>query len=216
MALAEKTFGETVSDLCDIPEGILLSQYNAKLGPAIDRMLGVVSQDEKIKLLFQHYIYQRQDDYIKATLMNRQENEFLLENPGPAWESRLEEFADDAGELQVKATAAGVPLVAVLMPTRAQAAMMSMGEWPAGYNPYKVGTDVSAILARHGGVYIDILPEFRTIPNPEKGYFPIDGHLNAEGHTFVSHLMAQELTNGAVPELQTGDQVYASLKRENH
>lgn len=198
-AFTQKTFANTAIDLIDIGRDLLLSQYNAKLGPVVDRLLEPSPRDEQLKVFFEHYLYQSQNQYLKSTLMNRQENEFLLEDPGPAWQNRMSQFDRDAGEVEQKANAAGVPLVTVLLPTRAQAAMISMGEWPAGYDPYKVGADVQAVITRHGGTYIDILPEFRPIPNPEKGYFPVDSHLNADGHAMVGHMLAKALTNGQNP-----------------
>jgi hypothetical protein len=84
--------------------------------------------------------------------------------------------------------------------------MISMGEWPVGYNPYKLNDQVRSIVTSHGGIYCDILPGFRALPNPEQYYFPVDGHPNAEGHTIISALLARELTNGAVPALRVAAQ----------
>jgi hypothetical protein len=89
-----------------------------------------------------------------------------------------------------------------MLPERGQAAMISMGEWPTGFDPYKIGSQVKAIIQSHGGTYIDVLHGFRTIPNPELDYLPVDGHINAEGHAILSGLLAKGLTGGAVPALR--------------
>ena len=101
-----------------------------------------------------------------------------------------------------KAETADVPLAVVLVPNRAQAAMISMGEWPAGYDPYQLDNEVRAIVTNHGGMYAGILPNFRKIPNPEKGYFSFDGHLNAKGYAMIAEMMAEKLTGGAIPALK--------------
>jgi hypothetical protein len=204
-AFAEKSLAATASELVDVAGNLLLSQYNAKLGPTVDRLLASMPHDERIRVFFQHYLYQSESQYIKATLMDRQETEFLLENPGPGWQSRMDQFDRYAADVELKAKAAGVPFVTVLLPTRAQAAMISMGEWPAGYDPYKVGAEVQAVITRHGGTYIDILPEFRSVPGPEMGYFPVDGHLNAEGHATAGRLLAKSLTTGVSPVFQAAE-----------
>ena len=73
--------------------------------------------------------------------------------------------------MEERAKSRGCALCGVfLVPTRAQAAMISMGEWPAGYDPYKLDDELRAIVTSHGGIYIDILPDFRNIPNPEQYY----------------------------------------------
>jgi len=108
--------------------------------------------------------------------------------------------------IENQAKAAGVPLVTVLVPDRAQAAMISMGEWPEGFDPYKLNNQVRSIVVSHGGIYVDIFAGFRTVPNPEQGYFLIDGHPNAQGHLLVSELLAQQLMSGVIPPLKAADQ----------
>jgi hypothetical protein len=55
------------------------------------------------------------------------------------------------------------------------------------------------MIERHSGTYIDILPDFRPIPNPEKYYFPVDGHPDADGHAFLSKLVAKGLNQWPAP-----------------
>jgi hypothetical protein len=80
--------------------------------------------------------------------------------------------------------------------------MISMKEWPEGYDPYRLGNEIRSIVVSKGGTYVDILRAYRNIPNPEQGYFPVDGHANADGHALISHLLADALTDGAVPILK--------------
>lgn len=157
-------------------------------------------------LLLRHLLYESQSLYVKSFLMGSEDADFLRINPSAEWLNKLKEFDSDAAEVESRAAAAKVPLVAVLVPNRAQAAMISMGEWPVGYNPYKLNDQVRSIVTSHGGIYCDILPGFRALPNPEQYYFPVDGHPNAEGHTIISALLARELTNGAVPALRVAAQ----------
>ncbi len=118
------------------------------------------------------------------------------------WKERLGLFEGYVTEIGKKAKAAGVPIVVVMVPTRAQAAMISMAEWPAGFDPFKLDKELGSITTRHGATYIDILPQFRATPNPERHFYPIDGHPDADGHAILTRFLAKELTGGAVPELR--------------
>ena len=138
-------------------------------------------------------------------LKNENDAGFLKAEPNPDWQHWFQTFRIDAEDFEKQANAAGVPFVAVLVPNRAQAAMISMGKWPEGYDPYKLDNELRAIIVSHGGTYIDMLPDFRTIPNGEQDYFPVDGHPNPEGHTIISRLLTKELTCGAVPALHSQD-----------
>jgi hypothetical protein len=104
--------------------------------------------------------------------------------------------------------------VAVLVPDRTQAALISMtGHSPKGFDPYKVGKEVSSIIVRHGGTYIDILPEFRTVPNPQRGYFALDGHPNAFGHAMIARFLTDTLADVTIPALSAADKPQAELQR---
>jgi hypothetical protein len=150
-------------------------------------------------LLMRHFLFESQSQFVKAYLMGSDDEAgFLKSEPSPEWIGRLDQLSTAAAQNGARAKAAGVPIVAVLVPNRAEAAMISMGEWPYGYDPYKLGDEMRSVITSHGGTYIDILPAFRSIPNPERYYFPVDGHINAEGHAILSKLLAKELTNGAV------------------
>jgi hypothetical protein len=156
-------------------------------------------------LLLRHILYESQSRYVTSFLMGGADADFLRTKPSAEWPNKLQEFNDDTGEVVSRAEAAGVPLVAVLLPNRAQAAMISMGAWPDGYDPYKLGDEIRTIVTSRGGTYIDILPDFRNIPNPERYYFPVDGHPDADGHRIISELLAKELTSGAVPALRVAE-----------
>jgi hypothetical protein len=128
--------------------------------------------------------------------------DFLKVAPSEDWQNHLRAFDADAANIEAQARAAGVPLVAVLLPERTQAAMLSRGECPAGFDPYKLDSELRSIIESHGGTYIDILRYFRGIPNTEQGFYPLDGHPDASGHAMISGLIAKELMNDAAPALR--------------
>ena len=158
----------------------------------------------RFRILLTHYLYESQSLYVNSYLMNQDDMVgFMKADWSPGWKERLDEFNSYAAEIIARSKAAGVPLVAVLVPNRAQAAMISMGEWKTGYNPYKLDDELRASITRLGGTYVDIFPDMRTIPNPEKNYMPVDGHPYASGHAMLTDAIAKELTSGAIPTLES-------------
>ena len=67
---------------------------------------------------------------------------------------------------------------------------------------FKLEHEVRDNIVNHGGRFIDILGDYRRIPDPERDYFPVDGHPDSDGHAMISRFLARELTGGAVPELK--------------
>jgi len=163
-------------------------------------------------MMLRHFLFQSQSEYLRSYLMSGDAIMGQLRaEPSADWKGYLTNFDADAADVERRARAAGVPLVAMLAPYPAQVAMISMGKWPADYDPYKLDSEVRSIIESHGGIYITILPDYRTIPNPERGFFLVDGHPNPEGHALLASLLASELTSGAVPALKVNSKI--SLKQ---
>ena len=163
--------------------------------------------------MLQHFLYMSQSQYVKAYLMQGRPAEFLKAEPDARVQTNLQQFDLYAARIEDRAKAADTPFAVVFIPNRAEAAMISMGSWPPGYDPYKLGEELRTIITRHGGTYIDILPDYRNITNPERGYYPMDGHPNVEGSEMISKMLAKELTNGAIPALLAGNR-QAAIEQE--
>jgi hypothetical protein len=164
------------------------------------------------------YDLESQNQYIQSYLMIPNGGEGFWDS-GPAalraelnpeWEAHLREFEGYAADVEGRARSAGVPFVAVLVPNRAQAAMISMGEWPVGFDPYRLNRELRSIITSYGGTYIDILRDFRDIPNPERYYNPMNVHPDAGGHAIIADFLAKELSGGIVSELKAAVQPQAT------
>jgi len=165
--------------------------------------------------LIQHYLFQSQSEYVKLYLERGGQSGFLKAEPDADWKYRLDMFNGYAADIEAQAKAAGVPVIVVFVPNRAEAAMISMNKWPAGYDPYKLGEEVRAIVTSHGATYVDILPDFRAIANPEQYYYPIDNHPDAAGHAIIADMLARELTSGAVSPLRVDHQSRSTSMKGN-
>jgi hypothetical protein len=134
--------------------------------------------------------------YVTAYLKNDSDAAFLKSNPDPRWRNCLAIFERDAGRIVRQATSVNIRVFAVLVPNRAQAAMLSRAQWPAGYDPYALDDELRAVMRRTGAGYLDIFPDIRSVAAPERYYFPADGHLNERGHAMISAALDIELTHG--------------------
>ncbi len=128
---------------------------------------------------------------------------YLYIKPDTKWQRQLQSFNAELAKIMEQAKSAGVPLVAVFVPNRAQAAMISRGHWPAGHDPFKLQDEVRESIVSGGGHFVDILHDYRGLPSPERDYFPVDGHPDAEGQATIFRFLARELTNGVVPEIRS-------------
>jgi hypothetical protein len=129
------------------------------------------------------------------------------------WKERIKQFESYAEDIENRARAASVPIVVVIVPNPAQAAMISMDEWPEGFDPFTLDKELGSIITTYGGTYIDILPYFRATSNVEQHFYPINGHPDADGHAIITGFLTKELTSGAVPELRAAVQSDGALEQ---
>jgi hypothetical protein len=125
-------------------------------------------EDTRTSIVLKHLLIasESQNQYIASYLKNGDNANFLKSEPDAKWQMQLQSFDTELVEIVGQAKNAGVPLVAVFVPNRPQAAMLSNGDWPAGYDPFKVKDEVRDSIVSHGGLFIDILPNYRLVPNP--------------------------------------------------
>jgi len=169
----------------------------------------------RTSLVLNHLLlsHESQDQYVGSYLKNEDDAGFLRLKFGEKWAHNMDALRLYARQFANQANLAGIPLVTVLIPNRAQAAMISRGTWPAGYDPFKLGEELRSMIEGQGGVYVDLLPDFRRIPNPERHYFAVDGHLDSEGQAMIARMLEVELAKGEIPELRAISEPRPSLAR---
>ncbi len=167
---------------------------------AWDRAL-VPLRDTRSVFMLQHLLYKSQSQYVQHYLMQGDSAGFLRTPTPQVWDERIHRFDSDFQSVANRMRESGVPVVAVLLPHRAQAVMLASGQWPAGYDPRRLGAELQPIVQHDGGTYIDILHDFRAVPDAGRLYLPIDGHMSPQGQGVLAHLLAKELTDGHVPAL---------------
>jgi hypothetical protein len=159
------------------------------------------AKDSRSAVLLAYYIYKSPTSYAKLHIVGSNAPSYLRVNDNPVWDSHLKEFDGYAAQIEDKASEAHIPFVAVFVPSRVHAAILSMKERPAGLDPYKLDEEVRKVIERHGGVYIDILHDYSEVPGSEEHYYPTDGHPDADGQAMISAFLARRLTAGSVPQL---------------
>lgn len=181
---------------------------------SLSASLAEVFSHARMATLLKDVLYTSQSQYVTSSLIGSDDKiGFLKSEPSLEWQERLETFDRSAAKIQAQARNAGIPLVAVLLPDRTQVAMVAMmGERPKGFDPYKLDDELRSIIVSHGATYIDILPDFRTIPDPQLGYYAIDSHPNPNGHLTITGFLARALTDGSVPALKAAAQSRAALE----
>jgi hypothetical protein len=198
-----------------IPQAGNLSSIKAVFATeSFHTSMATIFSHTRTAILLKDLLYKSPSEYVQAALMGADyKKDFLRSESSAEWLREIKEFDSSAADIEGQARKAGIPLVAVLVPDRTQAAMISMmDECPKGFDPYKLGEELRSIIVSHGGTYIDILPQFRTVPNPQLGYFAIDGHPNAYGQAMIARFLIIKLTGLTIPAMSAAAQPQAGLQ----
>ena len=150
-------------------------------------------------LVAQHFVFQNRETYIRAYLMYGDKADYLRQPFTPVWQRRFADLDFTIGDIAAKLHHAGVPLLIVAVPSRAEAALLSSSQLPAHVDPFAFGRAIQMIAAKHGAGYVDLMGPISRIPNAEDLYYPVDGHLTSEGHAVIAAALTQKLEDGRVP-----------------
>jgi hypothetical protein len=153
----------------------------------------------RIMAVVQHYLMDNEQIMYDLYRRYRDPDDPLQAQFSPLCLRRLTLLDAELGRISAKIGNSGVPFVMMLVPNRMQAAMASNGVSVPGTDPYHLSREVAAMAAAHGLKYIDILPEFQTVPHAEKLFYPVDGHANAAGHKIIAEGLVKRLMDGSVP-----------------
>jgi hypothetical protein len=180
----------------------------------LDAMRQVWTSYSRTAVLLRHILDKSQSQFMKSYLLGDPVSGYLRTTPSPLWQKRLKLFDGYAASIGAQAKAAGVPLVVVQLPSRAQVLMASTGSWPSAYDPYALDHELNAIVTSHGGAYIDVLPAFRNTYDLEKVFQYADEHPNDEGHEIISKDIASQLTEGLIPQLKISIPAQSQVARQ--
>jgi hypothetical protein len=152
-------------------------------------------------LVAQHFVFQNRETFIRAYLMYGDKADYLRQPLTPIWQQRFADLDLTIGDIANRLHAAGVPLMIVAVPSRAEAALLSSSQLPAHVDPFAFGREIQTIASKHSAGYVDLMGPFSRIPNAENLYYVVDGHVTTEGHKVIADELVQKLQDGSVPAI---------------
>ncbi len=154
--------------------------------------------ESRTVLVAQHFLFQNRDTFIGMYIYG-DKADFLRSPFTPAWQQRFADLDLIIGDMADKLREAGIPLVVIPAPSRAEAALLSSPHLPPNVDPSAFGHQIEMIASKHGAVYVDLMAAFRDIPNSESLFYVVDGHATPEGQKVIAQILSRKLLDGSVP-----------------
>jgi hypothetical protein len=154
-------------------------------------------------LALQHGLFQNDSLYAALYMGRGPTGDYLSTELSPAWEERLRDTERILAAMAGKARRSGAALVVVAIPQRIQAVLAGR-EGAHGFDPDAVGRRLRAMGERAGFDVVDFLVALRSHPDPGGLYYPVDGHLTAEGHRELGAFLARALVERGLVDTASG------------
>jgi hypothetical protein len=161
---------------------------------------GFMTKNSRAYFMIQHFLYKSDSIYLAHSLSGTDPYApSLMETPSPEWQAKLAQYASYLSEMAVRAKAVGVPFVVIAIPRHAQGALIAENLHTPGVDPFAFGRQIQRIAEHNGVLYVDILHQFRGIPNINTVFYPVDQHLSVRGQRVVADLISEGLSHGIIP-----------------
>ncbi|TDN67455.1 hypothetical protein [Paraburkholderia sp. BL10I2N1] len=164
-------------------------------------LLGVARgmvQDSRAISVAEHFMFENPEIQVSMYLRYGDKADFLRQPFSRAWQQRLAAFDQLLGDVADRFRMAGVPLLLVVIPQRAQAELLTTQPLPSGVDPFALGRAMSVIAQRHGVRYVDLFTAFSHETHPARFYYPVDNHLNEDGSQAVAHGIIASLSHSGI------------------
>jgi len=164
----------------------------------------ISSQLDQTRSVFmlKHFLFMSQSQFIRQTLASGASGGYLRVPMDSEWTNNLDSFERHYEDVQMRAQEIGAVVVVTLLPARVQAAMISINDRTPGSDPYLLDRMLRTVVTRHGGRFVDILPDFRNVRDAGQMYFPVDGHPDTRWHALVAKMLSKALLVGEIPHLR--------------
>ena len=161
--------------------------------PRLDlhNLLGLL-RDSRLFLLMQYELYRDPAFQIRSFLLNQDPADYVRVPLSPAWQRRVDDWGNLVARITAQTGPAGVPLVLIYIPERAQAALATV-KYPAptGTDPYVLARALRAMAKEHGVQFVDSTPDFAAAPDFEALFYLTDGHPREGGHAAIAEAVEQ-------------------------
>jgi GDSL-like Lipase/Acylhydrolase family len=132
-------------------------------------------------------------NYLPLYLKMGDEADYLRPPFSQPWLHRISVVERLLGHIAANSAPAGVPVVLVFLPSRAQAALTKVTGQFSGVDPYAFGRTLGEVAGRHGVQYLDLTDALSREQNPAGHFFPVDTHPNEAGHALIAAAVVNHL-----------------------
>jgi hypothetical protein len=150
-------------------------------------------RESRLFLVMQYYLYRDPAFQIRAFLLNGDPADYARRPLSAVWRQRVDDLGELLRRITAEASPAGVPVLLVYAPERAQAAMAATKSVPPGADPFVLTAALRDVARRNGVQFFDATPAFANAPDFYSLFYLTDGHPRDGGHAALAGVIEQGL-----------------------
>jgi hypothetical protein len=150
-------------------------------------------RESRLFLVMQYYLYRDPAFQIRAFLLNGDPADYVRRPLSAIWRQRVDDLGSLLHRITAETSPAGVPVLLVYVPERAQAALAATKSAPPGVDPLVLTAALDDVSRRNGVQFLDATPAFAKAPDFYSLFYLTDGHPRDGGHAALADVVEQGL-----------------------
>ena len=115
------------------------------------------------------------------------------------WQARYSDFDLVLTDMAARFHQAGIPLLLMAVPSRPEAALLSVGDPPPHSDGYAFDRTLQQMAAKLDMGYVDGIREFAGTPKSDHLFYIVESHITGDGHALLARALVRKLMDGSVP-----------------
>jgi hypothetical protein len=148
--------------------------------------------DSRAVLIAQHFLFSNTETYLRLYMAYGDRADYLRQPLTPKWQSRFSDFALVLTDMAAGVQRAGVPLILMTVPSRPQAALVSVEHQPPRTNASTFALTIKKSAEQAGVIYVDGLSEFIRDSHCDRFFYSVDSHVTGEGNEILSRALLRK------------------------
>lgn len=180
-----------------VPQGPLA--HYAK--PTLLKTLQGALNDSRAFLVAQHFLFSNTETFLRIYMAYGDKADYLRDPLSARWQARYSDFDLVLTDMAARFHQAGIPLLLMAVPSRPEAALLSVSDPPPHSDGYAFDRTLQQMAAKLDVGYVDGIREFAGTPKSDHLFYIVESHITGDGHALLAHALVRKLLDGSVPSI---------------
>ncbi len=170
--------------------------------PTMIKRLQIALNDSRTFLIAQHFLFTNTDTFLRIYMSYGQKADYLRKPMSAHWKARYADFDLILTDMAARFKQAGIPFLLMAVPSRPQAALLSVSNPPPNSDAYAFDRELKQMAGKLGIGYVDGISEFATVPHSDQLFYIVESHIKGEGHAVLARALIRKCLDGSVPTIK--------------